>query len=143
MTPADTDWIDGIARDAQTLSERSNRFVHGDCKLDNMTVAGDGWRVGGIFDFHTARFGDGAFDLVHQTCAYLDTEPSLARVFIDAYRREVQDDAGLAAWMPLYVVKNRVGLWHYFVRADRPTWTRGKTFRDWAEPYVAQMLQLL
>ena len=71
MSPADTDWIDGIARDAQTLSERSNRFVHGDCKLDNMTVviSGDGWRVGGIFDFHTARFGDGAFDRVHQTCA--------------------------------------------------------------------------
>ena len=71
MTPTDTDWIHGIARDAQTLGERANTFVHGDYKLDNMTVvySGDGWRVGGIFDFHTARFGDGAFDRVHQTCA--------------------------------------------------------------------------
>jgi hypothetical protein len=46
--------------------------------------------------------------------------------------------------MPLYVVRNRVGLWHFFASADaRPDWSLGKTFRSWAEPYLSRMLSLL
>jgi hygromycin-B 7''-O-kinase len=146
MTLADMDWIEAVARGVQRVGERPNSFVHGDYKLDNMTVANEGgrWRVSGIFDFHTARFGDGAFDLVHQACGYLDTEPDLARVFVDAYRANVRNDADLQPWMPLYVVRNRVGLWHFFASADaRPDWSLGKTFRSWAEPYLSRMLSLL
>ena len=146
MTPDDMDWIDSSVGAARGAGERPNTFVHGDYKLDNLTVTEEGgrWRIGGVFDFHTARFGDGAFDLVHQTCAYLDTEPALARVFTDAYRRDAANDADLAPWMPLYLVANRVMLWRFFVQPDaRPPWSRGRTFRGWAEPYLTAMLGLL
>ncbi len=146
MTAADMDWIEAVARDVWKAGERPNSFLHGDYKLDNMTVAQEAgrWRVTGVFDFHTARFGDGALDLVHQACGYLDTEPVLARVFVDAYRANVRNDADLRPWMPLYVVRNRVGLWQYFVRTEAPpVWGLGKTFRGWAEPYLSRMLSLL
>ena len=145
MTPADMDWIAAVARDARSLGERPNTFVHGDYKLDNMTVVQTGgrWQIGGVFDFQTARFGDGAFDLVHQTCAYLDTEPALAQVFVDAYRNDSRSDGSIADWIPLCVLKNRVGLWNYFVRRDRSGWSSGKTFMGWAEPYIEQMIRLV
>jgi aminoglycoside phosphotransferase (APT) family kinase protein len=146
MTTDDMDWVSDVIRRVRAAGARPITFQHGDYKLDNMTVARDGgrWRIGGVFDFQTARFGDGAFDLVHQTCGYLDTEPASARVFIDAWREAAQDDEDLAPWMPLYLVTNRLSLWLFFSTSDeRPTWSRGKTFRGWAEPYLERMLNLL
>jgi hygromycin-B 7''-O-kinase len=146
MTPGDMDWVETIARDAAGLPGRPISFVHGDYKLENMTVVegAGGWGIGGVFDFHTARFGDGAADLARQACAYLDTEPAMAGVFIDAYRRDVETGDDLALWAPLYVASERIGIWDYFVRADpRPAWSLGKTFRAWAEPYVERTLALL
>jgi aminoglycoside phosphotransferase (APT) family kinase protein len=144
MTAADMDWTAAVARTAREAPPRPVTFVHGDYKLDNMTVAerAGGWRVSGLFDFHTARFGDSARDLVRAACAWLDTEPELARVFIDAWREGGGDDAGLAPWLPLYVASERVTLWGHFARA-RPDWSAGLTFRDWAERYIDALAGLL
>lgn len=146
MTPADLDWIAAAARHARTLALRPNTFVHGDYKLNNVTVArdGDAWRVSGVFDLHTARFGDGAYDLLRQACAYLDTENALAQTFVDAYRKAAQDPSDPSPWIPLYGINERLALWQAFVRADaRPAWGQGKTFRDWAEPYLTEILARL
>ncbi len=144
MTPADMVWIDEVAGGAPGATGRPSTFVHGDYKLDNLTLVQEagGWRVGGVFDFHTARFGDGAFDLVRMACSYLDTEPALAPVFVDAYRTAAGAKIDLAPLTPLYVARERIMFWQFF--ADkRPDWSRGKTFRGWAEPYITKLLALL
>ncbi len=147
LTADDADWIEVAFRGARAAGDRPVTFAHGDYKLDNMTVVQEAgvWRVGGVFDLQTARFGDGAYDLVHQACGYLDTEPpGMARVFIDAWRAAASGDVDVAAWMPLYVVSNRLMLWQAFAQPGQaPIWSRGRTFRAWAEPYLSQMLSLL
>lgn len=144
MTPADTAWIEAVVGSAPRSTGRPSCFVHGDYKLDNLTLVEEagGWRVGGVFDFHTARFGDGAFDLIRMACSYLDTEPALARIFVDAYRTAAGDKVDLAPLTPLYVVRERIMFWQFF--ADkRPDWSKGKTFRAWAEPYIAKLPALV
>ena len=146
MTAADMDWTRALARGARGLPARPVTFVHGDYKLDNMTVAErDGvWRVTGLFDFHTARFGDSARDLVRAACAYLDTEPELAPVMIETWRAGGGDAAGLAPWLPLYVASERSSIWAGFVKRDaRPSWSAGKTFRSWTERYLEMLTSLL
>jgi hygromycin-B 7''-O-kinase len=146
MTAADMDWIAGLARTAHGAPPRPVTFVHGDYKLDNMTLAErEGvWRVTGLFDFHTARFGDSARDPVRAASAWIDTEPELAKVFVKAWRDRGGDDVGLAPWLPLYVASERVTLWGHFVRIDpRPEWSVGLTFRSWAERYVDRLAALI
>jgi hygromycin-B 7''-O-kinase len=144
MTPADLAWIEDVAVGARAVTAPPSRFVHGDYKLDNVTLIqeGGGWRVGGVFDFHTARFGDGAFDLVRLACSYLDFDPALAPVFIDAYRAAAGGDADLAPLAPLYVLKERAAFWQ-FPADQRPRWSQGKTFRAWVEPYIDKLLALV
>ena len=146
ITEADLDWIDAVGRAAQSAPPRRVTFTHGDYKLDNMTVGErDGvWRVTGLFDFHTARFGDGGADVVRPACAYIDTELELARVMMRAWLDAGGDAGGLAPWLPLILACERLSLWVGFVRADaRPAWSVGKTFRGWAEPYLERLLALL
>lgn len=116
-------------------------YVHCDYKLNNLTVLKEGgrWRVAGLFDFHEARFADGTLDIVRQACSYLDTEPELARVFIEAYGRSV--DAGRLA---LHAVNDRLKIWDYFSKPEaNADWLSGKTFRGWAQAYVDGLLALL
>ena len=81
---------------------------------------------------------------MRQTCAYLDTDRDSARAFVDAWRAGGGGDADLSAWMPLYVISDRVIFWQFFLRPDeRPSWSQGKTFREWAEPYLEGMMGLL
>ena len=145
LAEADLDWMAQLAGGAMPLPARPVTFAHGDYKLDNMTVAErDGaWRVSGLFDFHTARFGDSAHDLIRPACAYLDTEPELARVLVEAWRSAGGDDTGLAPWLPLYVASERVSIWCGFVRAEaRPDWSVGHTFRSWSERYLERLSTL-
>jgi hygromycin-B 7''-O-kinase len=146
LIDSDMAWIEDVCGRARSLRRRPSVFVHGDYKLNNMTViqAAGRWRVSGVFDLHTARFGDGAYDLARQTCGYLDSEIALAWAFVDAYRSGGGDDVDLAPRMPLYFVSERLTIWQAFVQADkRPGWSRGKTFRDWTEPYLSAFLRLL
>jgi len=147
LTGDDHAWIDAAAARALAgAGSRPSTFVHGDYKLNNLTVmqSGEGWRVSGLFDLHEARFGDGALDIVRQSCSYLDTESELAAVFIATYLEHVGIGAGIEALLPLYVINDRMKFWEFFTRPGaRAAWSRGKTFREWAERYVDGLLSLL
>ncbi|MFI5319030.1 MAG: phosphotransferase family protein [Myxococcota bacterium] len=147
IAPSDLRWIEDAERRALTAAERPATYLHCDYKLNNLTVSPceDGtWRVTGLFDFHEARFGDGSLDLVRQSCSYLDAEPDLARVFVEAHRAVVGADPELRLVTPLHVINDRLKIWEHFTRpGPRAPWAAGKTFREWAEPYVAGLLALL
>ena len=146
MTPADIDWIDGLIDAAARGGPLRCTYVHCDYKLNNLTVAHDGagYRVAGLFDFHEARFSDGLLDIVRQACGYLDTERELARTFVAAYAAGAPLDRDADARLPSYVVNDRMKFWAYFSRPEiRAEWTQGRTFRNWAEPYVDALLRLI
>ncbi|MBI3675573.1 MAG: aminoglycoside phosphotransferase family protein [Proteobacteria bacterium] len=147
ITAEDMAWVAETARRALAVpGERPNTCVHGDYKLNNVTVMKDdgSWRVSGLFDLHEARFGDGALDIVRQACGYLDTEAALARVFVDAYREVAPPDPALGERLPLYIVNDRMKFWEFFTRpGNHAPWSRNKTFRRWAQPYLDGVLKLL
>jgi aminoglycoside phosphotransferase (APT) family kinase protein len=143
MTDDDRAWIDAAMKRALVIPDRPNTFVHCDYKLNNLTVEerGGNWRVSGLFDLHEAQFGDGARDLVRQACSYLDTDPDLASIFVDAYLANVTADARIEDLVPLYAIHDRLKFWQFFSRPEtRAEWTVGKTFRGWAERYVQGLL---
>ncbi|MGZ6022416.1 MAG: phosphotransferase family protein [Rhizomicrobium sp.] len=148
ITSEDVAWIDDTAAQALSVSggDRPSTYVHCDYKLDNLAVTKDGavWRVSGLFDLHESRFGDGALDLVRQTCSYLDTDVTMARIFVDSYRSHVTLDQAIDSRMPLYIINDRMKFWEYFTRPEnRASWSQGKTFRGWAQRYVNAILELL
>jgi aminoglycoside phosphotransferase (APT) family kinase protein len=147
FTDEDDRWIDSVAERALAAStSRPNVYVHGDYKLNNLTVLrrGAAWVVSGVFDLHESRFGDGGSDLVRQACAYLDTDAALARTFVETYRRGAAEDPGLAERMPLYIAQDRIKLWEYFTRpATLADWTKGRTYRGFAQRYVDRIVELL
>lgn len=139
LTADEVAWIEAAIEGAQGAV--ANSYVHCDYKFGNLTLlkGAGAWRVSGLFDFHEARFSDGALDVVRSACSYLDTEPELASVFRAAYGRPL--DAGR---MQLYVLNDRLKIWDYFTRpgVDAP-WLKDKTFRPWAERYVEGVLGLV
>ncbi len=146
MTAQDLEWIDAAEKRASAAGDRPNTYVHCDYKLNNLTVGKhDGtWRVMGLFDLHEARFGDGALDLVRQTCSYLDTEPALARIFIASYFEGTPHDPRIAELLPLYLINDRMKFWTFFANPASPaSWTKGRTFRSWAEPYLDAISALI
>lgn len=146
LTFDDVEWIETSVQRARAAGERPNTYVHCDYKLNNLTLGQDNgsWRVQGLFDLHEAKFGDGALDIVRQTCSYLDTEPKLARVFAEGYFTRVGRDRRLENLMPLYVINDRMKFWAFFARpAERAPWTVGKTFRQWATRYLDAIMELL
>ncbi len=146
MTADDHAWIEQHAQRALAAGARPVAYVHCDYKLNNLTVLREAgaWRGAGLFDFHEARFADGALDLVRQACSYLDSDPALARLFADAYRQGGGLSGAVREVMPLYVVNDRLKLWGYFSRPEiRAEWTQGRTFRAFAEPYVGAITALL
>jgi aminoglycoside phosphotransferase (APT) family kinase protein len=144
----DLAWLEGTEARALAVGDipRPNTYVHCDYKLNNVTVMKEdgSWRVAGLFDLHEARFGDGALDIVRQASSYLDTDPAQARVFVDAYRTQMPDDPTLSERLPLYIANDRMKFWGFFTRPQSTAeWTKGKTFRGWAQRYVDAMLALL
>jgi hygromycin-B 7''-O-kinase len=144
ITAEDIGWIDEVAALAMAAGERPNSYVHCDYKLNNLTVSNteDGWRVTGLFDLHEAHFADGALDIVRQACSYLDTERELAGVFVRAYLERVAPEPRLAAFLPLYILNDRMKFWGFFA-PEAPDWLKGRTFRQWAQRYVDKLLALL
>jgi aminoglycoside phosphotransferase (APT) family kinase protein len=148
MTDEDKAWIGEAMNLARVVEDqdRPNVYVHGDYKLNNLSVEryADGWCVAGLFDLHESHFGDGAFDLVRQASSYLDTDPPLAKVFVDAYRARSPADPSIAQRMPLHIVNDRMKIWQFFTQhGARADWTEGKTFRGWAQRYMDRILELL
>jgi Ser/Thr protein kinase RdoA (MazF antagonist) len=123
-----------------------NTYVHCDYKLNNLTVSEEKgrWRVSGLFDLHEAHFGDGTLDIVRQACSYLDTEPELAQVFIEAYRSNVDRRRIVPERISLYVLNDRMKFWAFFAQPERRAdWTRDKTFREWSGRYLDAIVKLL
>lgn len=147
VTDSDIALVDAAAVNARALkTEFVNTYVHCDYKLDNLTVSKlqDRWHVTGLFDLHEARFGDGTLDIVRQACSYLDTEPALARVFIDAYRANIDRRRIVPERMTLFVLNDRMKFWAYFARPElRAPWTQGRTFAEWSSRYVDALMKLL
>ena len=146
MTAGDLAWIDASIAGAVGKEPSQCTYVHCDYKLNNLTVTPDGgrYRVAGLFDLHEARFCDGLLDIVRQACSYLDTERALARTFVDGYAANAVLDREASERLPAYVVNDRLKFWAHFTQPEhRADWTRGKTFREWAEPYVEAMLALI
>jgi aminoglycoside phosphotransferase (APT) family kinase protein len=145
LSADDRGWVDALIRRAGPTAPSRCTYVHCDYKLNNLTVQSSGarWRVAGLFDFHEARFGDGLLDIVRQTCSYLETEPALARTFVEGYRAGAPIDRTAETLLPLYVVSDRLKLWAYFTRPNSAVdLGRGATFRGWAEPYVDALTAL-
>jgi len=139
LTQEDITWIERAMDDAE--GDAVPVYLHGDYQFGNLTLSNEGgrWHVSGLFDFHTSQFSDGAFDVVRIACAYLDTEPAMARVFREAYGKPLD-----ARHMALYAVTERLTIWDYFTRPEnRPEWFKAASFRDWAERYVDGILNLL
>ncbi|OAI40900.1 hypothetical protein AYO38_04830 [bacterium SCGC AG-212-C10] len=116
-------------------------YVHCDYKLGNLTLLHDGgeWRVSGLFDFHEARFADGALDIVRVACGYLDSEPDMARIFLDAYGKGIDP-----AHLTLYVLNDRLKIWSWFTHPDHADpRLKGLTFRRWAQRYIDGLLALI
>jgi aminoglycoside phosphotransferase (APT) family kinase protein len=139
LSADDLRWIDDVIAGAR--GEPEITYVHCDYKLNNLTVLKENgrWRVSGLFDFHEARFADGTLDVVRQACSYLDTEPALAQVFVEAYGRRI--DAGRLA---LYVINDRLKIWEYFTQPEtNADWLRNTTFRGWTQRYMDALCALL
>jgi hypothetical protein len=140
-------WIETLAQTAlAAASERPNTYAHCDYKLNNLTVmkVNETWHVAGLFDFHEARFADGALDIVRQACAYFDSDPEQARVFVRAYLGSVAPDRRIRELMPFFVANDRLKFWDFFARPEaRASWTEGKTFRGWAQHYMDAVMELL
>jgi aminoglycoside phosphotransferase (APT) family kinase protein len=138
LTADERAWIERMAADAPR--DAANTYTHCDYKHGNLTVLQENgrWRVGGLFDFHEARFADGTLDIVRTACSYLDTEPELARVFREAYGKPLDP-----VRMTLYVLNDRLKLWEYFTRPDTKfDFLKGKTFRGWVQRYVDSIVAL-
>ena len=139
LTKDDIAWIESAVDGVQGAVV--NTYVHCDYKLGNLTLQKQSghWRVSGLFDFHEARFADGAFDLVRVACGYLDTEPALARAFREAYGKPLD-----AERMLLHVLNDRLKIWGYFARPEAgASQLKEKAFRVWAQRYVDGVLALL
>lgn len=139
LTRDDIAWLEAAIDGAK--GDVVNTYVHRDYKFGNLTLLPENgrWRVSGLFDFHEARFSDGAADFVRTACSFLDIEPDLARVFREAYGKQL--DAGR---MLLYVLTDRLIIWDYFTRPTTTLdWLKGKAFRPWAQRYVDGVLTLL
>jgi hypothetical protein len=68
----------------------------------------------------------------------------LADVFVESYFARVRRNTQIKELMPLYLINDRMKFWAFFTNpATAASWTKGRAFRDWAEPYLNAMLALL
>lgn len=121
-------------------------YVHADYGLGNLVVdrVQGAWAVTGLFDFHTSCMGVGTLDLCRQSAAYFDHDPPCAEGFVSAWRERSDAAAPDRDLVALCAVNERMKIWEYFTRpAQRADWTRGRTFRSYAEPYVAGVSTLV
>ena len=142
----DIKWVEAlIAADKREADEGDSVYVHNDFTHGNVLVerTTSGWRVSGVVDLMTSCFGDPAADLVRQSCAYLDRRPSLASIFIGAYRAESAAPKRAPARLALLIAYERLLIWEYFCRPpNRHDFTIGTTFRVWADTYVTRLQAL-
>ncbi len=111
------------------------RVVMEDYHPGNVTIVGESgrWRVGGVFDLMTLRFGDGEADLARLGRMYAYEEPRLAQAFVRAYFDRRPPRPGFTQRFPVYLLHDSLIIWAYCVRNNDIWWPDGYTLRDWVE----------
>jgi hygromycin-B 7''-O-kinase len=135
--PDDTVWArDLIARGRDALAIPFQPcVVMEDYHPGNVTITGeDGrWRVSGVFDLMTLRFGDGEADLARLGRMYAYEEPRLAKAFICAYLDRRPPRPGFAQRFPIYLLHDSLIIWAFCLRNNDIWWPEGYTLRSWVE----------
>jgi hygromycin-B 7''-O-kinase len=140
-TEGDRRWVEGlIARHRWALEVPFEPcFVMQDYKEDNAVAerVGGTWRVGGVFDYADAYFGDGEVDLARPVAMYFEDDPSLelARAFVRAYAERKELRPGRAERFQVYSLLDRVLCWQFGHRHG-VWWEPTLSLREWASPYV-------
>lgn len=112
-----------------------------DYQPGNVTIAGGPghWRVGGVFDLMSLRFGDGEADLARLGRMYAFEEPRLARAFIRAYLDRRPPRPGFALRFPVYLLHDALIIWTFCLRRNDIWWPSGYTLSAWAEETLAML----
>ena len=140
-TEADRRWVEElIARHRWALEVPFEPcFVMQDYKEDNAVAerVGGTWRVGGVFDYADAYFGDGEVDLARPVAMYFEDDPSLelARAFVQAYAARGRLRRGYAERYEVYALLDRVLCWQFGHRHG-VWWSPELSLEAWARPYV-------
>lgn len=139
LTPPDAAWIESLVHALlpAARTQTANVIVHGDFTYNNMAFArtGNDWAVSGVFDLMTAVLGDGIADLVRQYAMYLNTQPPLAPVFVDAYLESTDAGSSFDERFHLYLLHERLIVRDFAFRheVDWLDWDIG--CRDWFRSY--------
>lgn len=145
VTADDVAWIEQTISGAQSalLVEFQPCFVMNDYNPGNVVVdrvRGE-WRVTGLFDLMEYYFGDGEADLVRLMAVHLDAEQPhgarLAHAFGAAYLESRPARPGFAERFKLYMLRDRLIVWEYGTRPGTGWFPEGRSFRDYAERYLA------
>ncbi len=101
----------------------------------NVMITGEGgrWRVGGVFDLMTLRFGDREADLARLGRMYAYEEPRLADAFVRAFLVRKPPRPGLAQRFPIYLLHDSLIIWAFCLRRNDIWWPQGYTLRSWVE----------
>jgi hygromycin-B 7''-O-kinase len=142
-TDSDVRWAESIVAEAMPVFDSPYRpcVVHADFGEHNVVVqrAEGGWQVGGVFDWMTAHFGDGAADLSLSVTMYLEREPALADTFVQAYLEHKPARFGFVELQQLYMLNLKLSFWEYWQR-EKGRLPQDETgtlaFEQWAGPSV-------
>jgi len=113
-------------------------FVHLDYTTGNVVVerGSDGaFALSGVFDLHTAAFDDGEKDLSRQLAGWALAHPETAAVFVAAYSERRPLRPGWRERFRLYMLRDRMILWHYG-RREGIWFPADATLRGFAAPFL-------
>lgn len=140
----DSVWIVKMLREKESAlaAEFEPCFVMNDYNPNNVVVQrrqGE-WRVSGLFDLMEYYFGNGEADLMRLTAVYLAEGGTLgarlARAFITAYLEQRPASADFEERFELFMLRDRLIVWQYGTRPEVKWFSKGETFRHYAEPYL-------
>jgi len=141
-TDSDVRWAESVIAEAIPVFDSPYRpcVVHADYGEHNVVVMHkDGWQVGGVFDWMTAHFGDGAADLSLSVTMYLGREPALADTFVQAYLEHKPARSGFVELQQVYMLNLKLSFWEYWQR-EKGRLPQDETgtlaFEQWAGPSV-------
>jgi aminoglycoside phosphotransferase (APT) family kinase protein len=142
-TPADARAVRALVaagRDALSVPYQPC-VVMEDYQPGNVTIVGESgrWRVGGVFDLMTLRFGDGEADLARLGRMYAYEEPQLAKAYFSTYFDLRPPRPGFARRFPIYVMHDSLIIWTFCLRRNDIWWPHGYTLRAW----INETLELL
>jgi aminoglycoside phosphotransferase (APT) family kinase protein len=147
-TPVDVAWAHEIVASAGSALDEPFQpcFVLMDYKEQNATAErhGAAWRISGVFDLMEGHFDNGEIDLCCQIALYLEHDPTLAAEFVRAYLTQQPARPGLAARLPVYMLRERLAIWEWSHRPGHvPHWDPRLTMQEWVEPFVAAAARLV